>query len=380
MKARVWAKAAGTVLISIVALAPTFAQTTPFGKPVPDGPASAELRQLAKDDQADRAGFIQKQNGKMVFVKPTEEQDKRMSANDEKRRSRVRELLQANKLTTAEDFDNAALLFQHGATPDDYLTAHELSLVAFQLGKPSSMPALSEDRFLQSIGKTQRFGSQYAPAPSGKGYVLAPIVENTETAVTDGLRADFLIAPLDVVRREGPNALQVAIKPILDRLTRWQEPRKAKASKLSQTETRWLNANYDLGSDEQVAQVLKLYKADKLRTANEYNTVATRMLNARTENSLLPALDVLLLAHELAAVAFTHDSSSNAGTTVARMLDLYLLNVGQPQRYGTVRKDGVPVGTVSPTVTNGLRARFGVEPLTEQKKDAALTGTATKDR
>src|SRR4051812_19012362 len=116
----------------------------------PDGPASAEIRKLAEEDQADRS---------KPFPYPKQE-EKRMRDRDAARRKRMAQLLQQDKLVTGEDFDHAALLYQHGAKPDDYLVARELAIVAGAKGRYGSLPALAEDRFLVNIGRMQRFGSQ----------------------------------------------------------------------------------------------------------------------------------------------------------------------------------------------------------------------------
>src|SRR5690349_20827885 len=84
-------------------------------KPI-DGPASEELRSIAKADQADRQ-----------FSKPpTPEEWKPIAERDRQRKARVLALLNQNRLVSAGDYDNAALVFQHGELPDDFLAAHEL--------------------------------------------------------------------------------------------------------------------------------------------------------------------------------------------------------------------------------------------------------------
>src|SRR5215467_9206634 len=43
---------------------------------------------------------------------------------DAQRRTRALELLRQNLLTTGQDFEDAAFIFQHGEQADDYLLAH----------------------------------------------------------------------------------------------------------------------------------------------------------------------------------------------------------------------------------------------------------------
>jgi hypothetical protein len=64
-----------------------------------------------------------------------EERNKR----DQVRRARIRELLEEGSLKTAEDFHDGAFIYQHGDTPNDYLLAHILAMVAVQKGDSKSL-------------------------------------------------------------------------------------------------------------------------------------------------------------------------------------------------------------------------------------------------
>ena len=86
-----------------------------------------------------------------------------LERQDEDRRNRTRKLLQAGQLHTGEDFNRAALIFQHGSTPDDFLMAHTLALIVAAKGDDSArwIGAASLDRYLRSIGKPQIYGTQF---------------------------------------------------------------------------------------------------------------------------------------------------------------------------------------------------------------------------
>jgi hypothetical protein len=86
-----------------------------------------------------------------------------MSANDALRRKRVHQLLDEGALRTARDFSDAAIIFQYGQEPDDYLLAHVLALIAVAKGDKNGreIAAITLDRYLQSIGQSQIFGTQY---------------------------------------------------------------------------------------------------------------------------------------------------------------------------------------------------------------------------
>ena len=86
-----------------------------------------------------------------------------MGAQDEQRRGAVAELLKQGKLHTGEDFEHAAFIFQHGGTPDDYLLAHTLAMVAVARGRSTAIwiAAATLDRYLQNIKQPQIYGTQF---------------------------------------------------------------------------------------------------------------------------------------------------------------------------------------------------------------------------
>ncbi len=116
--------------------------------------SDAEVTKLCADDQADREKDWSKMSMKEV---------EGIAARDEARLRRVKKLLEAGRVVTAEDFDHASLVLQHGATWNDYSLAHELSICSLLLGnmKAAWLTAASYDRMLGSAGYRQRFGTQY---------------------------------------------------------------------------------------------------------------------------------------------------------------------------------------------------------------------------
>lgn len=85
-----------------------------------------------------------------------------VSAGDASRRKRTLELLSSGDLHTGSDYKEAAFIMQHGTTPDDYLLAHSLALVAMAKGESSAawIAAASMDRFLWSKNLPQIYGTQ----------------------------------------------------------------------------------------------------------------------------------------------------------------------------------------------------------------------------
>jgi hypothetical protein len=111
--------------------------------------------------------------------------------------ARLRVIYAAGELATPEDIFCAAMIFQHSIdstqAATDYLLAHELAITAALAGVADAryLVAASEDRFLESIGRRQRFGTQWGPDITGK---LAP--DSVDGLVTDWLRAQWGVPTL----------------------------------------------------------------------------------------------------------------------------------------------------------------------------------------
>lgn len=178
---------------------------------------NSSVRALFVEDQRDR-GIPYSDDG--VHMLPKAEADKLpdhsqdFGMRDVGRLKQVKALLEKGSIVTAHDFRYAAILFQHGQQPDDYLMAHVLAIRAVGLGDLSSqnLAALTLDRYLQSIGRGQIFGSQYLTesyayrlqhstekdvdekaAAKGDGDTLQPY---EESLVPDSLRHAFCIPSL----------------------------------------------------------------------------------------------------------------------------------------------------------------------------------------
>jgi hypothetical protein len=79
------------------------------------------------------------------------------------RRAEIRRLLAEGKITTGGDFSDAALIFQQGRTPEDFLFAHILAVDGLIRGGAADkwIAAATLDRYLQAIDRSQVFGTQY---------------------------------------------------------------------------------------------------------------------------------------------------------------------------------------------------------------------------
>jgi hypothetical protein len=133
-----------------------------------------DLTRLMDEDQADRSPAA----GRTIDWKI-------VGPRDEIRLRRAKELYTEDQLRTGKDYFNAALILQHSDAPDDYLLAHELCIVAIKKGAGvESLAAASEDRFLMSIGRPQRFGTQYRSDGPNAPFRLYKM----DSGVTDTLR------------------------------------------------------------------------------------------------------------------------------------------------------------------------------------------------
>lgn len=118
----------------------------------PSVAVAPNIHELYVEDQADRTG----QGGDTKHWSD-------VNSRDAARRLEAMKLLAAGELKTAQDFHDAAFIFQHGHNPDDYLLAHILAMEAMAKGDASSrwIAAATLDRYLQAIGQKQVFGTQY---------------------------------------------------------------------------------------------------------------------------------------------------------------------------------------------------------------------------
>lgn len=115
-----------------------------------DRPTNAEMTALFDADQVPRQHW---ENANWKAVEDA----------DQVRRNRTQAMLDAGLLHSGEDFYHAAFIFQHGSEPADYLLAHALAVIATARGKTSAtwIAAATLDRYLQSIGQPQIYGTQF---------------------------------------------------------------------------------------------------------------------------------------------------------------------------------------------------------------------------
>jgi hypothetical protein len=141
----------------------------------------SDLKKLFEADQEDRKNGLNESNPE-VFAQREEnryQKAQEMFAQYEKNRT----------LLSAEDVYYLAFLFQHGRTSEDYKKAHELALEAEKQGSEDAkwLSAATEDRYLFSLGKAQKWGTQFIQTKNGWEYA-APLEEDAISGVTDEMR------------------------------------------------------------------------------------------------------------------------------------------------------------------------------------------------
>jgi len=129
-----------------------------------------ELSKLVSDDQAAR------QPGESVADS---------ALRDYERRVAVLKMLREGKVTEPIDYENAALIFQHGSTPEEYRLAHALATVAAALEPErrfaKQLKRVSWDRLHLSMGRQQWFGTQSLQDPATGTFAYPP----NDPTVTD---------------------------------------------------------------------------------------------------------------------------------------------------------------------------------------------------
>lgn len=112
--------------------------------------ANSRIERLFQEDQAARSSGFDGDWDKIA-------------ADDAARRKEAAALISNGDIVTADDYYHAAYIFQHGDAPEDYLKAHTLATASALRGRADAawIAAATLDRYLQSMGKPQIFGTQY---------------------------------------------------------------------------------------------------------------------------------------------------------------------------------------------------------------------------
>ena len=108
------------------------------------------------------------------------------------RRQRVEAFLTGHPLLDAQDYFHAAMIFQHGETPEHFLLAHTLAYQGAKRGYAACfcLMAAAYDRVLMSQGLPQKYGTQYITRHGRR------VLYDVDPATTDAERAEWHVPPL----------------------------------------------------------------------------------------------------------------------------------------------------------------------------------------
>jgi hypothetical protein len=120
---------------------------------------------------------------------------------DAQHRSDTSTLLAHDLVNTAQDYFEAAVIFQHGVTSNDFLLAHTLAIIAVQKGNHDALwiASASLDRYLRAIGQPQIYGTQFR-TPPGEPVTQEPY---NRTLVSDALRMQLGVPTLAEQKKQG---------------------------------------------------------------------------------------------------------------------------------------------------------------------------------
>lgn len=117
--------------------------------------------------------------------------------NDQVRRQKVLVLLRDGRVCSSNDFYSAAMVFQHGETPDEARLSHSLAVVSATLNPDNSqarwLAAAAWDRYMMRLNRPQWYGTQFSKDQATGLWVLYSV---DETAVTDDQRQQHNVPTL----------------------------------------------------------------------------------------------------------------------------------------------------------------------------------------
>ncbi|MGY3230784.1 hypothetical protein ACVWWJ_002268 [Luteibacter sp. HA06] len=151
--------------------------------------SNPELQKLEEADQADRASGSNKIDWNIV------------GKRDAVRRERVSEIMRSGDLHSANDYWNAAIIFQHGDAVEDTQLAYALATMAARIDGTNKdaklLMAQAWDRTMVKSGRPQWYGTQLSKDPA-TGKWLMPATD--PTAVTEAQRESMGVPTLTETR------------------------------------------------------------------------------------------------------------------------------------------------------------------------------------
>ena len=161
---------------------------------------NTELEKLFKEDQDDRLSAKADWENRQFL--------EYINRRDQNRRKKVKQMIEKGLIEDVSDYHHAAMIFQHGNGPEDFHKANELAKKAMELGDQRKdtryykevrwLYAASMDRWLLSLGKAQKYGTQFVKESEGEWGLKQPI----DPDITDEERVRYFVPPLsEAVKR-----------------------------------------------------------------------------------------------------------------------------------------------------------------------------------
>lgn len=199
-----------------------------------------------------------------------------LNRNDSLRQARIYELLDSNKVRTAADYNNAALIMHHGEDSLAYGMAVKLMRKSIELdpARDKWLLAAAIDRELLSRSKPQIYGTQYR-RPAGKPFER---MEMDTTIITDAERIEYGVETLAQQREKVIVRNRKRIQEFLDEgksvneLIQFIKQEDIAHSKYDFSERAITSLGYQLMSDEKMDEALAIFKLNTELYPEGYNT------------------------------------------------------------------------------------------------------------
>ena len=152
--------------------------------------------------QESEKGISEIDNAELIEIYENDQNDRKtdninwqeVNKRDSLRRVRVNEIIDLNKIKTAKDYKNAAMVFQHGNDSTDYGKAVRFMKKAIDLDSTINkwLLAATTDRYLLSKGEPQIYGTQFYKE-GDEPWILSEI---DTTKITDAERIEYGVETL----------------------------------------------------------------------------------------------------------------------------------------------------------------------------------------
>jgi len=251
------------LLIALLALASCKQESNPaISEAHEQAPDNTELIKIYQNDQADR----QTDNIDWSAV----------SQRDNARQKRVYELLDSNKVKTSQDYQHAAMVFQHGNDSVAYGMAVKLMRKSIELDSTANkwLLAAAIDRNLLSRNKPQIYGTQYQKM----GDEPWKLGDMDTTRISDAERIEYGVETLAQQREKVKNmnsknlAELTAAGKTIDEIIHFINSENRATSKYDLSENGINNFGYALMAQGKNEDALKLFKLNTELYSQGFNT------------------------------------------------------------------------------------------------------------